>query len=74
MADLNTTVWIFSILGFLIAAYSIVANDAIQTLGTFLSSNAKRPWWVLWAYACSIIVAVMLWGFLGGKAISPSTA
>ena len=67
MADLNTTVWIFSILGFLIAAYSIVANDAIQTLGTFLSSNAKRPWWVLWAYACSIIVAVMLWGFLGGN-------
>lgn len=32
-----------AIIGFLLAAYSIVANDAIQTLGTFLSSNAKRP-------------------------------
>ncbi|MAC89413.1 MAG: hypothetical protein ACJAU5_000375 [Maricaulis maris] len=67
MADLSTTIWIFSILGFLIGAYSIVANDAIQTLGTFLSSNAKRPWWVLWAYACSIIVVVMLWGFFGSE-------
>jgi hypothetical protein len=36
-----------AIVGFLFAAYSIVANDAIQTLGTFLSSNAKRPWWML---------------------------
>ena len=49
--------------GFLLAAYSIVANDAIQTLGTFLSSNSHRPWWVLWLYACSILVAVMVYGW-----------
>ncbi len=54
---------LFALLGFLIAAYSIVANDAIQTLGTFLSSNSRAPWWVLWLYACSIIVAVMLYGY-----------
>ncbi|MFN7054313.1 MAG: hypothetical protein ACK4SV_02020 [Hyphomonas sp.] len=54
---------LFALLGFLLAAYSIVANDAIQTLGTFLSSNSQRPWWVLWLYACSIIVAVMLYGY-----------
>jgi phosphate/sulfate permease len=66
MADIATAAWLFSIVGFLIAAYSIVANDAIQTLGTFLSSNAKRPWWILWLYACSIIVAVMLWGYFAG--------
>ena len=30
--------------GFMLSAYSIVANDAIQTLGTFLSSNNKQPW------------------------------
>ena len=63
MENLSFWVWTFSIVGFLIAAYSIVANDAIQTLGTFLSSNAQRPWWVLWAYASSIIVAVMLTGY-----------
>lgn len=54
---------LFALLGFMIAAYSIVANDAIQTLGTFLSSNSKAPWWFLWLYACSIIVAVMLYGY-----------
>ena len=63
MDDLSPLVWTFSILGFLLAAYSIVANDAIQTLGTFLSSNDKRPWWVLWLYACSIIIAVMVYGY-----------
>ena len=63
MADLTLAAWVFSIVGFLIASYSIVANDAIQTLGTFLSSNANRPWWVLWIYACSIIVAVMIYGY-----------
>jgi hypothetical protein len=54
---------LFALVGFLIAAYSIVANDAIQTLGTFLSSNSRQPWWILWLYACSIIVAVMLYGY-----------
>lgn len=67
MADLTLAAWVFSIVGFLIASYSIVANDAIQTLGTFLSSNAKRPWWILWLYACSILTAVMLWGYFGGN-------
>lgn len=58
---------IFAFIGFLLAAYSIVANDAIQTLGTFLSSNSLRPWWVLWLYACSIIVAVMVYGYVAGE-------
>lgn len=55
---------IFMLFGFLVAAYSIVANDAIQTLGTFLSSNAHRPWWLLWLYACSILVAVLVYGWV----------
>ena len=55
---------IFAVVGFLLASYSIVANDAIQTLGTFLASNAKRPWWVLWLFASSIIIAVMVMGWI----------
>lgn len=55
---------IFMFAGFIIAAYSIVANDAIQTLGTFLSSNSHRPWWVLWIYACSILVGVLVYGWI----------
>lgn len=59
---------LFALVGFMFAAYAIVANDVIQTLGTFLSSNAQRPWLVLWAFAATIIVAVMLYGwfFNGG--------
>jgi phosphate/sulfate permease len=51
------------LLGFLLASYSIVANDAIQTLGTFLSSNAHRPWWVLWLFAASILTVVLVFGW-----------
>ncbi len=54
----------FMLVGFILAAYSIVANDAIQTLGTFLSSNSRRPWWVLWIYACLILLAVLVYGWL----------
>ena len=46
------------IVGFLLGSYSIVGNDAIQTLGTFLSSNSNRPWWVLWLFAGSIMTVV----------------
>ena len=55
---------LFMFFGFLVAGYSIVANDAIQTLGTFLSSNSHRPWWLLWLYACSILVAVLVYGWV----------
>ncbi len=51
------------IVGFLFAAYAVVGNDAIQTLGTFLSSNGKRPWWVLWLYASGIALAVLAYGW-----------
>ena len=36
--------------GFLISAYSVIANDSIQTIGTFLSSNKQYRWWLLWLY------------------------
>lgn len=49
--------------GFAIASYSIVANDALQTLGTFLSSNANRPWWVLWLFAVGILYSVLIYGW-----------
>lgn len=52
------------IVGFGLAGYSIVANDAIQTLGTFLSSNSKRPWWLLWIYACTILVGVLVYSYV----------
>lgn len=56
---------ILGVLGFALAAYSVIANDAIQTLGTFLRSNQQRHWVVLWAFAGSILIAVMLVGYYG---------
>ena len=52
------------IIGFLLGAYSIVGNDAIQTLGTFLSSNAHRPWWVLWLFGGGVITVVLVYGWI----------
>lgn len=52
------------VVGFTVAAYSIVANDALQTLGTFLSSNSKRPWWVLWLFAMTILCGVLVYGWI----------
>lgn len=56
--------------GFVLAAYSIIANDVIQTLGTFLSSNHKTSWWVLWIFAAVILAGVLLTGWIwnGGDA------
>ena len=34
---------VLMVVGFLLGAYSIVGNDAIQTLGTFLSSQLSPP-------------------------------
>lgn len=61
---------IIMIVGFMIASYSIIANDSIQTLGTFLASNAKRPWWLLSLFATSILVitCVVSWYTHGGDA------
>jgi len=50
-------------IGFILAAYSVVGNDVIQTLGTFLASNEKRPWYVLWAFAGTILVATLVYGW-----------
>ena len=36
--------------GFLFAAYAAVANDSIQTLGTFIASNQDKKWWILWLF------------------------
>jgi hypothetical protein len=52
-------------LGFTLAAYSVVGNDVIQTLGTFLTSNEKdTKWWVLWAFASVVLVGALVNGYI----------
>lgn len=50
--------------GFVLAGYSAVANDSIQTIGTFIVSNQHRKWWYLWAYIGAIFVATVTYSFL----------
>ncbi len=57
------------IIGFCLAAYSVVGNDVIQTLGTFLASNEKKPWWVLYIFGASIFLATLLYGWFNTKPI-----
>jgi hypothetical protein len=50
--------------GFLLAAYSVVANDSVQTLGTFLASNSRHRWYVLWLGASVVLVATLVAGWM----------
>lgn len=43
--------------GFLFASYSAVANDSIQTIGTFIASNRSKRWWILWLFIGGIFIA-----------------
>lgn len=50
-------------IGFIFAAYSAIANDSIQTIGTFLVSNSHRKWYVLWLFIGLIFVATTFYSW-----------
>ncbi len=50
--------------GFLFAAYAAVANDSIQSLGTFIESNKDKKWWVLWLFTGGIFLATVTWSWV----------
>lgn len=54
--------------GFCFAAYSAIANDSIQTIGTFIASNDDQPWWKLWLYIGGIFVITVFisWSLYDG--------
>lgn len=54
----------WAVVGFCLAAYAVVANDALQTLGTFINSNQKLPWWALFLFAGTVLVVVFYIGYL----------
>jgi hypothetical protein len=55
------TIW--SLLGFFFAVYAVTANDSIQTLGTYISSNQDVKWYWMFAYMGGIFVLTMFQGF-----------
>ncbi|WMN07544.1 hypothetical protein [Marivirga arenosa] len=56
----NIAMWI----GFGIAAYSAIANDSIQTIGTFIASNSHRKWWILWLFMGLIFLATVTYSWV----------
>lgn len=49
--------------GFAFAAYAAVANDSIQSLGTFIESNKDKKWWILWLFTGIILLATVTFSF-----------
>ena len=56
------TLW--SLTGFLFAAYAVIANDSVQTLGTWMASNNERfNYKTLWAAASAVLLATLWYGW-----------
>jgi len=64
------TLWM--VVGFLMAAYSVIANDSVQTLGTWIASNNERfKWTTMWAAASAVLLWAIWYGwFMHGGDIS----
>lgn len=60
--ELGIGLWAW--VGFILAAYSVVGNDSLQTLGTFIASNRKLPWWALFLFAGTVLVITFAFGLL----------
>lgn len=56
----NIAMWF----GFILAGYSAVSNDSIQTIGTFIVSNQHRKWYWLWLYIGIIFLATVTYSFV----------
>lgn len=59
--EIDISLW--AAVGFLFAAYAVVGNDALQTLGTFINANRQLPWQALFIFAGSILVVIFYWGY-----------
>ena len=54
---------LYTIIGFGLAAYSVVANDSVQTLGTFMASNQRFKWYFLAFAASSVLTFTLVYGW-----------
>ena len=55
---------LYTVVGFLLASYSVIANDSVQTLGTFIASNSEKfKWYYLWGAASSVLLFTLWYGW-----------
>jgi len=57
--------FLYTLVGFLLASYSVIANDSVQTLGTFIASNSEKfKWQYLWAAASTVLLGTLWYGWV----------
>ena len=55
---------IYTIVGFGLAGWSVIGNDSIQTLGTFIASKQKWfKWYTLASAASFVMILALSWGW-----------
>jgi len=67
MAVISLNPWM--LMGFLLATYAVVANDSLQTLGTFIASNqgqTPKTWQMLFISSITLVVLMLGWHLHGG--------
>jgi len=56
------TLWMA--VGFIFAGYAVIANDSVQTLGTWIASNNQRfNWKILWGFASAVLLYTLWFGW-----------
>jgi len=55
---------LLAMVGFALAGYSVIANDSVQTLGTWIASNREKfKWYTMWAAASAVMIGTMVYGW-----------
>jgi hypothetical protein len=63
MTSMDLTL-VYTIIGFGLAGYSVIANDSIQTLGTFIASKQKWfKWYTLGSAASFVMIIAISWSW-----------
>ena len=56
---------VYTIVGFALAGWSVIANDSVQTLGTFIASKQKWfKWYTLASAASGAMIITVFYGWL----------
>ena len=56
------TLWMA--VGFLFAGYAVIANDSVQTLGTWIASNNEKVnWKIMWGAASAVLLYTLWYGW-----------
>lgn len=60
----NIAMWV----GFGLAGYAAIANDSVQTIGTFIASNKDKKWYFMWLFMGLIFLVTVYysWTTYGG--------